>query len=188
MTDLPYQLEPFILPQTAQEARIASIIEPVIDGEDCELVQLKMAVKGPRAVLSVFVDTCSDETSIGIDALESLNRLIGDVLDVADADERLLVGSYDLEVSSPGLDRPLCKAGHFVKAKGQRIRLKTDGRAGIPRSMTAQLVDADAQGVSVSWPEGSDSTLRVPYDAMQQAHTVFVFEKKLPPKRRTKRV
>lgn len=180
--------EPFIIGLSAQEKRIAEALEPVIALEGCELVQLKLAKQGARLVLTVFIDKLGAEKGIALDELQSLSHVVGDLLDVLDNAEQLFGSPYDLEMSSPGLDRPLTKASHFDAAIGQRVRLKTDARDGLPKNITAELAKADAQGAYVQVSPSSDTLLFVPYAAMQQASTVFVFEKKVPPKASKKRI
>jgi ribosome maturation factor RimP len=96
-------------------ARIEEAVLPVLADYGLELVDLEWRAHGPRGVLRVFIDKPG---GVELRDLERVSRQVGDVLDVAD----LIPERYDLEVSSPGLDRPLKKEREFRWARGKRIR------------------------------------------------------------------
>lgn len=96
-------------------ARIEEVILPVLGDHGLELVDLEWRPRRPRGVLRVFVDRAG---GVGIEACERVSREIGDVLDVAG----LIDAGYDLEVSSPGLDRLLRTEREYRWATGKRVR------------------------------------------------------------------
>ena len=106
-------------------ARIEQLIEPLLQQEAAELVDLQLVHESGRQVLRFYLDK---EGGITLDDCEHLSNRIGALLDEAD----LVSGSYVLEVSSPGLDRVLKKEKDFARFAGRavQIRLKTpqDGR------------------------------------------------------------
>jgi ribosome maturation factor RimP len=113
-------------------SRIRAIAEPLAEGEGLELVDVEITGAGGRSVLRLYIDKKGGSqlpAEPGVDAglrvsledCSNLSHAVSAALDVEDP----LEGAYDLEVSSPGLDRPLRKPEHFVKYAGQRIRLKT---------------------------------------------------------------
>jgi ribosome maturation factor RimP len=127
---------------------------------EVELVDLE--VRGGRsAVLTLFVDRPS-----GVDV--GLCAEISATLDD-------LRTEYALEVSSPGLDRPLRTVAHFTAALGKTIAVKTiapiDGRSNYRGTLSA----ADATGITVTLEDGVAAELA--YDAISRAHVVFSFEK-----------
>ena len=95
--------------------RIEAVIQPVLQDHGLELVDLEWRAHGPRGVLRVFVDKPG---GVALTDIERASREVGDILDVAD----LISGRYDLEVSSPGLDRALRKDREFRWALGKRVR------------------------------------------------------------------
>ena len=96
-------------------ARIEETVEPVVQGHGLELVDIDWRPRGPRGVLRVFVDKPG---GVVIADCERVSRELGDVLDVAG-----LIGQpYDLEVSSPGLDRLLRTEREYRWAMGKRVR------------------------------------------------------------------
>ena len=95
--------------------RIEDVIQPVLRDHGLELVDLEWRARGPRGLLRVFVDRPG---GVAIHDCERVSRELGDLLDVAG----LIAEAYDLEVSSPGLDRLLRTEREFRWAMGKRIR------------------------------------------------------------------
>lgn len=96
-------------------ARIEEVVQPVLRDHGLELVDLEWRSQRPRGVLRLFVDKPG---GVAIGDCERASREIGDVLDAAD----VITGGYDLEVSSPGLDRQLRKERELRWAIGKRVR------------------------------------------------------------------
>jgi len=91
-------------------------IEPLIKEEDLELVDLEYFAGGPASVLRIFVDQVG---GITVDQCASLSRKIGDFLDM----ENLIPHRFTLEVSSPGLDRPLTTSADFKRKIGKKVKV-----------------------------------------------------------------
>jgi len=166
-----------LIEQTSLEKRLRSALEPVVEHRDCELVHLRLA----GGKLCLFIDRTAGDSSIKMEELESLNRLIGDTLDVLDAEEKLFKASYELEVSSPGLDRPLTRLNHFERAIGQQIRLKTSGGLALPKNVKVMLRGVNDTGIQIEWESKKDGMLEVPWSSVQEANIVYVFEEKKKP-------
>jgi ribosome maturation factor RimP len=98
-----------------QSARIEEVVQPVLRSHGLELVELEWRPRRPRSILRVFVDKPG---GVGIGDCERVSREMGDVLDVAG----LIDEPYDLEVSSPGLDRLLRTEREYRWARGKRVR------------------------------------------------------------------
>ncbi len=111
--------------QGAAAAEVSRIVEPVLEEMGIELVDVEYVTERGRPILRVTIDRLGGVT---IDDCAAVSREIGDLIDVNDA----LSGRYFLEVSSPGLNRPLKKEKDFLQAVGKKVRLKTvspvDGR------------------------------------------------------------
>lgn len=99
------------------DEELKQLLEPAIEGLGYELIELEARVGGKDGVLRVFIDS---EKGIDLDDCETVSRQISTLLDVEDP----IPGRYSLEVSSPGLDRPLTKAEHFRRFAGEDIRVK----------------------------------------------------------------
>lgn len=82
-----------------------------------ELVEVEFGRQGARAVLRVFIDS---EKGVTLDDCTAVSQLLSPVLDAGD----LVGGSYLLEVSSPGIDRPLRKPNDFARFAGERVKIQ----------------------------------------------------------------
>jgi ribosome maturation factor RimP len=125
---------------SAPEARIVALIEPTVEGLGYALVRVRIS-GGRRPVLQVMAERRADG-QMSVDDCTSLSRALSALLDVEDP-----IGSeYLLEVSSPGIDRPLVKAADFRRFAGQVARLETvrplDGR----RRFTGRLLGLSEAG------------------------------------------
>ena len=97
---------------------VADLIEPTLEGNGIELVDVEYKKTGKTWVLRVFIDKSQGVT---VYDCQELSREIKDLIEI----HELIDGHYVLEVSSPGLDRPLKKAADFLRNKGKRIQIKT---------------------------------------------------------------
>src|SRR5918992_5519590 len=102
------------MPEDERSERIEGLIEPVLRDHGLELVHLEWHPRRPRAALRIFVDKPG---GVGIRDCERVSRQVGDLLDVAG----LIEASYDLEVSSPGLDRVLRSEREYRWARGKQV-------------------------------------------------------------------
>ena len=93
------------------------MIEPVVDDAGFELVDVSLARGGRPWMLRVTIDTPQGDGRVSVDSCAAISREIGSQLDVADTIE----SNYRLEVSSPGLDRPLAREKDFEAACARRL-------------------------------------------------------------------
>jgi len=91
---------------------LAGRLRPVVEGQGCELWELEYAPRGSGGLLRLYIDSA---TGVTLDDCERVSRAVSEVLDAED----LVPGRYTLEVSSPGLDRPLREAAHFARFLGE---------------------------------------------------------------------
>ena len=89
---------------------------PLIKQENLELVDLEFSPAGSKSLLRIYVDK---PEGITIDECANLSRKVSDFLDM----ENLIPHRYNLEVSSPGLDRPLVKREDFIRKMGEKVRV-----------------------------------------------------------------
>ena len=117
--------EPRIIAETGLEARIAHIVEPVVEGLGYRLVRVKLSAMN-GATLQIMAE--KPDGSMTVEDCEVLSRDISPTLDVEDPIER----AYHLEVSSPGIDRPLVRRSDFVRWAGHEAKIELarllDGR------------------------------------------------------------
>ena len=100
--------------------KVRSRIEPIVREEGLELLDVVWTLDHGRQILRVLLD--KEGGGVTVDDCTRVSHAIEDVIEV----EELIPRKYDLEVSSPGLNRPLLKPAHFEKVVGKIIRVKTD--------------------------------------------------------------
>lgn len=99
-------------------AQVRELLEPVIESEGMELVEVEYRREAHGWVLRLFID---HEGAVLVDDCAHISQVVGDLLDVAD----VIRNPYHLEVSSPGLDRPLRKPEHFQRYTGKIVDVRT---------------------------------------------------------------
>jgi len=100
--------------------KVREIAAPLAAQEGLELIDVELGGPGGRQILRIFIDKSG---GVSLDDCSSISRAVSAALDVEDP----IQGAYDLEVSSPGLDRPLRTPEHFQKFAGKRVRVRTFG-------------------------------------------------------------
>ena len=112
---------------TDAAARVERIIAPTLDGMGYELVRVQMSGGRQHSRLQVMAER-ADQRGMTVDDCAEISRAVSALLDVEDP----IAGSYDLEVSSPGIDRPLTRPRDFERFAGQEAKIEMretlDGR------------------------------------------------------------
>ncbi len=166
------QCEPFLNPPQGAAEKVRAVVEPAIEALGAELVLLQY-VRGPKqTVLRLFCDEAGEGT-IGLDKLTALNRTLGHLLEVEDEHQKLFGATWNLEVSSPGVDRPLAKRSHFARAVGERVKVKLRATRNGKRTFIGKLDAATDEGITLA--TGDDETDTLPWDEIDDAHVVFEF-------------
>lgn len=170
--------EPFLQPLFGVEEDLRAIVEPVVQGEHLELVQLHLVRGQSRDLLRLSVDRpgagVTPGKGVSMAELEGINRLLGDLLDVEDNARKLFKDRWELEVGSPGVDRPLTRKSHFPDVIGQKVKVRLRLQK---KSVLGRLEAVDVDGFVI---DGQ----RVDFVDVDHAHVVFEFEKKEKPGRR----
>lgn len=102
--------------ETNKLKEIRNLILPILESQDVDLIEMEFRGRSGSQVLRIFVDT---DSGITLDQCVNLSREISDRLDIKD----LIAGRYRLEVSSPGLDRPLKTKRDFERNIGRKIKI-----------------------------------------------------------------
>ncbi|MEO1890686.1 MAG: ribosome maturation factor RimP [Candidatus Thioglobus sp.] len=97
--------------------KIEALIDPVINDMGYELVGIEYVASGKHSTLRIYIDS---ENGIGVDDCETVSRQISAIFDVEDP----IASQYNLEVSSPGIERPLFHIGHYQRFLGHDIKLR----------------------------------------------------------------
>jgi len=152
-----------LIAKAAIDRRLAAIVAPVVEGMGFELVRLRL-MGGRRAVLQIMAER--PDGGIEIEDCAKISRAVGAALDVEDP----ISGEYTLEVSSPGIDRPLTRLKDFARYEGYEARLETaeaiDGR----RRFKGELAGVQDGEVLVEIPEG---VIGLAFDLLADAKLVL---------------
>ncbi|MFQ5967756.1 MAG: ribosome maturation factor RimP [Acidimicrobiia bacterium] len=139
------------------------VIEPYLAAEGVELDDVQLQGLGPNLRLKVTVDA---EGGIDLESVASVSRRLSRLID----QEGLLAESYTLEVSSPGLERPLRRPSHWEKSIGRDVRVKVRDETGRAQTLRGVLVGADERAVTI---EVDDDSVTVPLQDVTSARTVY---------------
>ena len=164
---------------TERSEALAAALEPVLADLGLDLYDLEIAGRGPTQTLRVMIDR---KAGIDLDAITAATQAISPVLD-DDPAAALLRDSYTLEVTSPGLERPLRTPAHFHRAIGSTASVKTGFGPDASRRRGV-VVAADDAGFDLEVDDGSRE--RVAYGDVIQARTVFEWGPKSKSKTKTK--
>ena len=101
---------------TKQEQRLTELLSPTVEAAGFELLGCEFVPAGRHSTLRLFID---HPDGVTVDHCAVVSREVGAILDVEDP----IQNEYNLEVSSPGLDRPLFTPAHFAKVVGQKVEV-----------------------------------------------------------------
>ncbi len=154
---------------------IVDALQPVVASLGLALYDVEIAGSGRARVVRVLVDRPSPAADDGprgidLDAVAAATEAISPVLDAPPLDA-WLVGPYSLEVSSPGLERPLRTPAHFRGALGDTVSVKMRVGDEPARRVRGVVLAADDTALDLVLDDGS--SLHLPYDDVIQARTVF---------------
>jgi ribosome maturation factor RimP len=122
------------------KARVVEVVEPIAVAAGYDLEDLAVVRMGRRHVVRVTIDR---DGGLTLDDVADVAREISVALDAAEASSgELIVGEYQLEVSSPGVDRPLTLPRHWRRNIGRLVRVKVSGH-----TVVGRVLDADEDGV-----------------------------------------
>ncbi|KAF0806483.1 hypothetical protein A6D6_01481 [Alcanivorax xiamenensis] len=138
--------------------QIKELLAPVVNDMGYELWGIEY-LQGRGAVLRLFID---HEAGITVDDCVAVSHEVSGVLDVEDP----IPGEYNLEVSSPGMDRPLFELSQFERYLGEQVQLKLLAPVAGKRKMMATLVAVDGDTLVVML---NGDTLRIPYSQVDRA-------------------
>jgi ribosome maturation factor RimP len=156
--------------------KIWARVEPIAAEDGLEVVDIEFHREGHGTTLRVYLDQAGGGR-IDLDALTRVSRQLGDVLDVYD----FIPGPYNLEVSSPGVNRRLRRPEHFRRYVGQRVRIRASEPINGRRSFLGTLEAVEAEGVQVRDDGGQHEF--VPFDRIAHANYEYDFgSKRNPPK------
>lgn len=154
---------------------LEAAVTPVLASHGLTLVDMEWRREGRRWVLRCFVDKPGGVT---VGDCQAVSREAGDVLDVAG----LIEPAYDLEVSSPGLDRELRKDREFAWGVGKDVRCWVREPVAGRTEFSGRLIAASATSVTLTEPDGR--TTELPRALVTKARLDLAFGRRRPPRRK----
>jgi len=147
--------------------QLENLLEPVVSSMEYEFVGLEFISQGRHSILRIYIDS---EKGISVDDCAKVSHQLSAVLDVEDP----ITSEYSLEVSSPGLDRPLFKLAHYEQFIGHDVKFRTIR----PQLDNGQrkfkgTIDAVENGNVIF--EVEDRTISVPFDEIEKANLIAKF-------------
>jgi len=147
-------------------ATVTELVDSVVASLGYELVGVEYTPQGKNSILRVFIDS---ENGIVLEDCERVSRQLSSVLDVEDP----IKGQYLLEVSSPGMDRPLFKLADYQRFCGQRAKIRLHDMQDGRRKMKGRIDSVDDEVITLSLDDGEQ--IQVRFDNIDKANLVPEF-------------
>ena len=151
-------------------AKVTALLEEYTEGRELEIYNVIYKKEGPGWVLRVFLDKPADAENeyVSIEECEEVTRYLSDRLDTLDFIDR----SYNLEVSSPGLDRELIRESDFVRFAGREVEVKTYQHIEGSKNFSGTLVTRQDDTVII---DVGGKKLEIPSDKISKINLAIVF-------------
>ncbi len=148
--------------------KLIELIEPLVESKGFELVKLDYTF-GKQGKLNLYIDR---EGGITIDHCELISNAVSDLLDYHDPIEY----AYTLEVSSPGIERPLTKKKHFERFQGEKIKLTTTENIGGRKNFSGVLAGTKDNWVKIELEDGN--LVEIPLSLIARANLCYPKQEK----------
>ncbi|MCV3239799.1 ribosome maturation factor RimP [Mesorhizobium sp. ZC-5] len=158
-----------IIRESGVDARVAMIVEPVLRAIDFRLVRVRLSGQNG---LTLQIMTEREDGTMTVEDCETVSRALSPVLDVEDPIEK----AYHLEVSSPGIDRPLVRKSDFVTWTGHLVKMETSILVAERKRFRGKIAEAGTDDVLIERDQpayGDEPTVRVPYEAIAEARLIL---------------
>ena len=151
-----------------QKHYLQDMIEPVVENLGYELVRV-ITIGQVNSTLQVMIDIPDHLREITVDDCAAVSRALSDLLDEKDP----IKDKYSLEVSSPGLDRPLTKLKHFERYTGYEIKLETENKVENRKRFKGKVTNVDNENIIIAM-DGEEYT--IPFSEINKAKLVITDE------------
>ncbi|TDK35585.1 ribosome maturation factor RimP [Rhizobium deserti] len=161
--------EPRLIVETGIELRIAEIIEPVLATMDFQLVRVRMLNQN-GATLQIMAERL--DGSMDVEGCEAVSTAVSPVLDVEDPVDK----AYHLEVSSPGIDRPMVRKSDFTRWNGHLVKCETSIMIDNRKRFRGRITEADAEGFTIERDQvayGEAPRVTLPFSALAEAKLIL---------------
>ncbi|PWL19459.1 ribosome maturation factor RimP [Falsochrobactrum shanghaiense] len=157
------------LRETGVDAKVAAIIEPVLETLGFRLVRVRLSGLNGQT-LQIMAER--PDGTMTVEDCELVSRTVSPVLDVEDP----VSGKYHLEISSPGIDRPLVRRSDFADWAGHIAKVETSVMHAGRRKFRGRIVIGDAQSVTIESDQvsyGNEPVVSIPFDLISDARLVL---------------
>jgi ribosome maturation factor RimP len=153
--------------KTAEDLGLLEILDPVAEAAGYEIVRLRLMGGEHARRLQIMAERPSDG-DMNVEDCARLSRAISEIMDAADP----IAGEYTLEVSSPGVDRPLTRLKDFAAFEGHEARLELDRMAEGRKRFKGMLAGVEDDTVAIDL-EGEEETAMIPFAWIVEAKLVL---------------
>ncbi|WP_026613631.1 ribosome maturation factor RimP [Ensifer aridi] len=161
--------EPRLITETGLDRRIADIIEPVLVQMGFRLVRVRMSGQNG---LTLQIMTERNDGTMTVEDCEEVSKAISPVLDVEDPIDK----AYHLEVSSPGIDRPMVRRSDFVRWQGHLMKCETSVMVEGRKRFRGKIVAVTEDGFRLERDQpayGEEPTVTIPFTALSEARLIL---------------
>jgi ribosome maturation factor RimP len=164
--------EPRLVRETGVAARVAAIVEPVLEGIGFRLVRVKVSAQN-GTTLQIMAER--PDGTMNVDGCEAVSRAVSPVLDLEDP----ISQAYNLEVSSPGIDRPLVRRSDFERWAGHEAKIELEPPLDGRKRFRGIIRSVEGDDVLVELPDAKnpeERLARLPLDSVADARLVLTDE------------
>ena len=161
--------EPRLIVETGLDLRIAEIIEPVLTAMDYRLVRVRL-LNLNGMTLQVMAER--NDGTMDVEGCEAVSVAISPVLDVEDPIDR----EYHLEVSSPGIDRPMVRKSDFARWTGHLVKCETSIMIDNKKRFRGKIADVNEEGFTVERDQvayGEEPRVVIPFSALAEGKLIL---------------
>jgi ribosome maturation factor RimP len=169
LTNADNEREPRLITETGLDQRLADIIEPVLVGIGFRLIRVRMLNQN-GATMQVMAER--NDGTMSVQDCEEVSMAISPVLDVEDPIDK----EYHLEVSSPGIDRPMVRKSDFVRWQGHLVKCETSILIDNRKRFRGKIVEAGADGFTLERDQvayGEEQKVTIPFTALSDAKLIL---------------
>jgi ribosome maturation factor RimP len=153
--------------KTAEDIGLLELLDPVAEAAGYEIVRLRLMGGEHARRLQIMAERPSDG-DMNVEDCARLSRAISEIMDAADP----IAGEYTLEVSSPGVDRPLTRLKDFAVFEGYEARLELDRVAEGRKRFKGMLAGVEGDAVAIDL-EGEEETAMIPFSWIVEAKLIL---------------
>lgn len=165
----PTELEPRLIVETGLDLRIAEIIEPTLIGMGFRLVRVRMMNQNGMT-LQIMAER--EDGTMDVEGCEAVSTAISPVLDVEDPIDR----EYHLEVSSPGIDRPMVRKSDFARWTGHLVKVETSVLIDTKKRFRGKIGETNEDGFVLERDQvayGEEPRVTIPFSALAEGKLIL---------------